>query len=129
MRHGHEARAVSGTPVGDTPERWQFDAGDAAEAVLNIPPDAARERRFDIACTMTVRCGDDLAGAWHEMVVLANGRLQWQRRIGSSNPGSSDGLDVHFHRHVAVGEALRLVVRVAAQGVRRQRLLIEADEG
>ncbi len=111
------------------PERWQLDAGAAAEAVLNIPPDLARERRFDIACTMTVRCGDDLAGAWHEMTVLANGRLQWQRRIASSNPGSSDGLDLHFRHNVAVGEALRLVVRVAAQGVHRQRLLIEADEG
>jgi hypothetical protein len=78
---------------------------------------------------MSVGCGHDLAGAWHEMTVLANGRLQWQRRIASSNPGSSDGLDVHFRRHVPVGEALRLVVRVAGQGVRRQRLLIEADEG
>ncbi len=110
------------------PERWWLDAGDAAEAVLTIPPDAARERRFDIACAMTVRCGDDLAGAWHEMVVLANGQLQWQRRIGSSNPGSSDGLDVHFRRNVPVGEGLRLVVRAAGQGVHRHRLLIEADE-
>ncbi len=110
------------------PERWQLDAGDAAEAVLNIPPDAARERRFDIACTMTVRCGDDLADAWHEMTVLANGRLQWQRRIASSNPGSSDGLDVHFRHSVPVGEGLRLVVRTQTLGVRRHRLLIEADE-
>jgi hypothetical protein len=110
------------------PERWLCDAGDAAEAVLNIPPDALRERRFDIACAMTVRCGDDLAGAWHEMTVLANGQLQWQRRIASSNPGSSDGLDLHFRRSVPVGEGLRLVVRARSHGVRHHRLLIEADE-
>ena len=116
-------------PAGAGPERWQLDAGDATEAVLSIPPDAARERRFDIACAFTVRCGDDLAGAWHEMTVLANGARQWQRRIASSNPSSVDGLDLHFRRTVPVGEGLRLVVRVAQHGVHRQRLLIEADEG
>ena len=114
--------------AGAAPERWRLDAGDAAEAVLNIPPDAGRERRFDIACAVTVQGGDDLAGAWHEMTVLVNGQLQWQRRIVSSNPGSSDGLDVHFCRSVPVGESLRLVVRSRSHGVRRQRLLIEADE-
>ena len=117
-------------PVAATaaPERWQIDAGDAAEAVLNIPPDAGRERRFDIACAFTVRCGDDLAGAWHELTVLVNGQLQWQRRIASSNPGSSDGLDLHLRRSVPVGESLRLVVRTRSHGVRRHRLLSEADE-
>ncbi len=114
--------------MSDAPERWQLDAGDAAEAVLTIPPHATRERRFDIACAMSVRCGDDLGGAWHEMTVLANGQLQWQRRIASSNPGSSDGLDLHLRRSVPVGEGLRLVVRTRTLGVRRHRLLIEADE-
>jgi len=111
-----------------TPERWQCDAGDAAEAVLLIPPDAHRERHFEIACNLTVRCGDDLAGAWHELVVLANGAQQWRRRISSSNPGSVDGLDYRFSRVLPVGEALRLVLRCAVRGVRRQRLLVEADE-
>ena len=104
------------------------DAGDAAQALLLIPADLQRERRFEIACAMTVRCGDDLDGAWHEMTVLANGALQWQRRIGSHNPGSFDGLDYRFARTLAVGEALRLVLRCACRGVSRQRLLIEADE-
>jgi len=115
-------------PAPSLPERWVLDAGDAAEAVLVIPPDARRERRFDIACAMTVRCGDDLAGAWHEMAVYANGALQWQRRIDSSNPGSFDGLDYHCRRSVAVGETLRVLVRCAVRGVARRGLVIEADE-
>jgi len=110
------------------PERWAVDAGDAAQALLLIPADLQRERRFEIACAMTVRCGDDLAGAWHEMTVLANGALQWQRRIASHNPGTFDGLDYRFARTLAVGESLRLVLRCACRGVSRQRLLIEADE-
>ena len=60
--------------------------------------------------------------------VLANGAQQWRRRITSSNPGSVDGLDYRFSRVLPVGEALRLVLRCAVRGVRRQRLLVEADE-
>jgi hypothetical protein len=37
------------------PERWASDVGDAAEAVLDIPPDLRRERRFEISCAMTLR--------------------------------------------------------------------------
>lgn len=110
------------------PERWVRDAGGAAEAVLDIPPDLRRERRFEIACTMTVRCPMDLTGAWHELAVLANGAQQWWRRIASSNPGSLDSLDYRFTRQLAVGEALRVVLRCATRAVARERLLIEADE-
>ena len=110
------------------PERWALDAGSAAEAVLDIPPDLRRERRFEITCTMTVRCPMDLGDAWHELAVLANGAQQWRRRIASSNPGSQDSLDFRFTRQLAVGEALRLVLRCASRGVARDRLLIEADE-
>lgn len=112
----------------DKPERWVQDAGDATDAVLVIPPDARRERRFEIACAMTVRCGDDLAGAWHEMAVFANGLLQWRRRINTSNPGSFDGLDYRFARTLAVDEALRVQVRSSCRGVIRKGLVIEADE-
>ena len=111
-----------------TPERWTLRSADAGEALLVIPPDAQRERRFDIACALTVRCGDDLTGAWHEMAVYANGALQWQRRIASSNPGSRDGLDVHFRCSVPVGEALRVLVRPAVRGVAVERIEVEADE-
>lgn len=123
-----DARADLTPPLPRQPERWVLDAGDAAEGQLLIPPDAARERRFEIACALTVRCGDDLAGAWHELAVFANGAQQWRRRIASSNPGSFDGLDYRFSRSVPVGEALRVLVRCSVRGVSRQRLLIEADE-
>lgn len=107
------------------PESWRLDAGDAAEALLTIPADARCERQFEIAVALTVRCPDDLSGAWHEMQVLVNGAQRWRRRIGSSNPGSFEGLDVHFRCSVPVGRALRVLVRSA---VVRSRVLIEADE-
>ena len=110
------------------PERWLLDAGDAAQAVLTIPADLQRTRRFEIACAMTVRCGPNLGDAWHEMTVLANGAQQWRRRISSSNPGTFDGLDYRFARTLAPGEALRLVLRLAVRGVQRHRLVVEADE-
>lgn len=111
-----------------TPERWTLDAGDAPEALLDIPPDARRERRFEIACAFGVRCGDSLDGAWHEMQVLADGAQQWRRRVDSANPGSFDGLDYRFSRTVPVGQPLRVLVRTAVRGVQRRQLLIEADE-
>lgn len=120
--------AVQATAAPAAPERWRLDAGDAAQAVLTIPADTRRERRFEVGCAMLVRCGDDLADAWHEMAVSANGAELWRRRIASSNPGQTDGLDYRFARTVPVGQALRLLVRSACNGVARSRLLIEAEE-
>jgi hypothetical protein len=111
------------------PERWTLRVHDRPEAALTIPPDARRERRFDIACALTVRCPDPLAGAWHQMTVFANGKQQWQRRVPSHNPGSRDGLDLHFRATVPVGEALKVLVRVAVKGAAIERVEIEADEG
>jgi hypothetical protein len=111
------------------PERWQLDAGDAASATLLIPADANRERRFEIACAVTVDVPERPAGEpWLQMTVLANGTQQWQRRVPAHNPGAWDGLDLRFARTVPVGEALRVGVSVAGQGVRRRSLVIEADE-
>ena len=109
-------------------ERWLRDAGDATEALLVIPADARRERRFEISISLQVRCPFDLHGAWHELWVLADGSQLWRRRIVSSNPGSSDSLDYRFARSVPVGQTLKLLARSAVRGVVRQRLLIEADE-
>lgn len=115
-------------PPPAAPERWSTDAGDAAQAVLDIPADLLRERRFEIACAMTVRAGTELDGAWHQMKVFANGAVQWRRRIPTSNPGASDGLDYRFRRSVPPGQALRVLVECETQGARRAGLVIEADE-
>jgi hypothetical protein len=110
------------------PERWAHSAGDAATATLTIPPDAKRERRFEIACAITVAVPADHTNAWHQMTVQANGAQQWKRRVPSSNPGAYDGLDYRFSRSVPVGQALRITVSVTTQGARRRTLDIEADE-
>jgi hypothetical protein len=109
-------------------ERWALNAGDVATATLVIPPDAKRERRFEIACAITVSVPADAKQPSHQMTVLANGAQQWRRRVPSSNPGAYDGLDYRFSRSVPVGQALRVTVAVAATGVRRRSLVVEADE-
>lgn len=121
-------RGGAGTGWIAAAERWVLDAGDAAEALLVIPADARRERRFEVSVAFSVRCPDDLHGAWHELQVLADGSQLWRRRISSSNAGSSDSLDYRFSRSVPVGQALRVLARGAVRGVARGRLLIEADE-
>jgi len=117
-------------------ERWAVAAGDAAHATLTIPADARRERRFEIACAATVAvpqaagpaAPDGGAAAWLQLTVQANGVQQWRRRVPAHNPGEFDGLDYRFGHSVPVGQALRITVAVAGQGVRRRTLVIEADE-
>ena len=112
-----------------SPERWALAAGDAATATLTIPADARRERRFEIACAVTVAVSQDIhAGAWLQLTVQADGAQQWKRRVPASNPGEFDGLDYRFARNVPVGRPLRVTLSMAGAGVRRRSLLIEADE-
>lgn len=128
-RRSAKAAAPAPAPAADaaaSPERWALNAGDAATALLLIPADARRERRFEIACAMTVTPVD--AAPWHQMTVLANGAQQWSRRVPTHQPGAFDGLDFRFARSVPVGRELRVTVSVAGQGVRRRSLVIEADE-
>ena len=110
-----------------TPERWSLSADDAATAALTIPADARRERRFEIACAITVGVPEAARSPSHQMTVLANGVQQWRRKEPSHNPGAYDGLDYRFSRSVPVGQALRITVSVAVHGVRRRTLQIEAD--
>jgi hypothetical protein len=120
--------AVPAAPAVSAPERWQLSADDAATATLTIPADARRERRFEIACAMTVGVPETARQSWHQMTVQANGVQQWRRKEPSHNPGAYDGLDYRFSRSVPVGQALRITVAVAVHGVRRRTLVIEADE-
>lgn len=115
-------------PTHTPPERWSLDAGDTATATLTIPADARRERRFEIACAVTVGVPEVARQPWHQMTVLADGVQQWRRKEPSQNPGAYDGLDYRFSRSVPVGQALRVTVLVAVHGVRRRTLVIEADE-
>lgn len=120
------------------PERWAIDGGDSAVATLVIPADARRERRFEIACAMTVTlpADSDQSGSkrgeahspWHQMTVQANGTEQWRRQVPTHNPGQFDGLDYRFSRSVPVGQSLRITATVATRGARRRSLLIEADQ-
>jgi hypothetical protein len=110
------------------PERWSAQGGDAATATLAIPADARRERRFEIACAVTVAVPEGAAAPWLQVSVLANGTLQWHRRADAHNPGAWDGLDYRFNRSVPVGQALRVTVHVGGMGVRRRSLVIEAEE-
>ncbi len=131
-RYRSQSMTIPTTPALEaalTPERWSLSAGDAATATLHIPPDAKRQRRFEIACAATVGVPEDVpATAWLQLTVQANGAQQWRRRLPANNPGEFDGLDYRFSRSVPVGHALRITVSVAGHGVRRQALVIEADE-
>ncbi len=119
-------------PAKDAPERWFIQAADAATASLTIPADARRERRFEIACAVTVHVPADAAPSaaepWLQMTVQTNGTQQWRRRAPAHNPGAWDNLDCRFSRNVPVGQTLRITVSVAGLGVRRRSLDIEADE-
>ena len=120
--------AVQAKKPEQKPERWALSGGDAATATLTIPADARRERRFEIACAITVAVPEGAKAPWHQMTVLAEGAQQWRRREHSQNAGAWDGLDYRFSRSVPVGQALRITVSVACQGARRRTLEIEADE-
>lgn len=111
-----------------TPEHWSVRAGDAAVAHLDIPADSGRERRFEIACSMSVRALDNAKSPWHELRVFANGQLQWQRRIGTQQPAPFDGLDYRFQSTVPVGKALRISIITECHGAKRLQMQIEADE-
>src|SRR6218665_4159642 len=89
------------------PERWSADAGAGDVARLDIPPDAHRDRTFEIACSFVVAYRGDDVSAWHELRVLANGAQEWQRRV-PTHPGGRDSLDMRFRRTVPLGEPLRL---------------------
>ena len=90
-------------PPTPRPERWRTDAGEAATAELRIPPDARRERRFELSVTLQVRTAPVRGAAWHQLTVLADGVRQWRRRVDSHLPDAgqaTDGLDYRFLRPI-----------------------------
>lgn len=115
-------------PLTPKPEHHRTDVADETLAVLDVPPDAHRVRRFEVACAITVQRQDEATGAWHQLTVLDNGSKQWERREPTRNPGEFDGLDVRYSREVPVGQSLRITAAVRCLGSRCRRIVIEADE-
>jgi hypothetical protein len=109
-------------------EHWSTDAGAGDVATLEIPPDAKRDRRFEIDCRFVVRSPEE-GEAWHAMRVSIDGAQQWSRRIATANRGSHDSLDLHLTRDVPAGRALRIVAATELRGAQRVSLRIEAEEG
>ena len=121
------APATAAPSRADKPERWHTAAGDADVATLVIPADSFRTRRFEIDCRLVVM--QLAAGATHGMRVDVDGHLEWTREAPTHNPGHTDSMDYHFRRELAVGQALRIVVKTRAKQARRMALTIEAEEG
>lgn len=124
----HRALTIARPAASPPPEHWRIDAGDRADALLVVPADARRERRFEISVAMSVRPLDGARPPWHALRVLADGELQWSRRIATDTQGRYDGLDYRFRRSVPVGRELRLQAFVECGSAERLRLVIEADE-
>ena len=109
------------------PDLWRTEVGDAV-AVLNIPGALKRARTFDIDVSLLVRVPDDHAEAWHALTLEIDGKQQWQRRIASSCPGQTDGLDYHCRVVLEAGPSLRVRAVAGTRGSVVQRLQIEARE-
>ncbi len=116
---------VGGVPA-TAPERWSADAGAGDVCRLDIPADAVRERRFEIACQLVVAHPGG-GTARHGLAVLVDGLREWSREV-ETHDGPTDTLDVRFHRTVAPGRALRIVATASVQRARRVRLVIGAQE-
>lgn len=118
------------------PERWSVDAGSSGVAQLEIPPDARRDRVFEISCLLNVvwrgepeRGGDDKDAkpATHALTLRVDGRQQWSRRV-ETHPGPGDSLDYRFRHRLEAGQALRLVAASEVQRSVRTGLVLTAEE-
>jgi len=108
------------------PERWSADAGEGDVCRLDIPADAVRERRFEVACLFVV-AHPGAGTARHGLAVAVDGAREWSREI-ETHDGATDTLDVRFRRTVPAGRALRIVATGSVQRARRVRLTVSADE-
>jgi hypothetical protein len=108
-------------------ERWRADGGDAPSLRLHIPAVLHHERTYEIACLMRVQAHADARAPWHALRVLADGELQWSRRIGTDHPAPFDGLEYRFRRTVPAGRALDVQAYADCGQARRLALTIEAE--
>lgn len=114
-------------------EHWQTDAGTGSVAVLTIPGLLSRARVFDVDVTLVVDVpsGEPTnakTAPWHELTVEFDGQRQWSRRIPSSNPGQTDGLEYHQRVRLEVEQGIRVRAVVKVKGSRVRQLMVEARE-
>ena len=122
------ARSSSPKPKpGTQPEHWSASAGTRDVARLDIPPDAHRDRTFEVFVSLAVHNRAERPGASHSLRVLVNGALEWQRTV-PTHPGPGDTLDLRLTRTVPLGHALRLTATSEVVGTARVSLTISADE-
>ena len=101
------ARSSSTPPKpkpGTQPEHWSASAGTRDVARLDIPPDAHRDRTFEVFVSLAVHNRAERPGATHALRVLVNGALEWQRTV-PTHPGPGDTLDLRLKR--VAEEAIR----------------------
>lgn len=124
------ARSSSTPPKpkpGTQPEHWSASAGTRDVARLDIPPDAHRDRTFEVFVSLAVHNRAERLGATHALRVLVNGALEWQRTV-PTHPGPGDTLDLRLKRVVPLGQPLRLTATSEVAGAVRVSLKISADE-
>ena len=114
--------------VSDRPEHWRAGSAGDSVAVLDIPGSLSRHRVFDIDVTLVVKVPVGGVQPWHELTLEIDGRRQWSRRIFSSSPGQTDGLDYHCRVRLEAERSLRIRASAASQGAVVASLLIEAKE-
>jgi hypothetical protein len=127
---GQPVRPNPGSPAEPTPrrpERWAVDAGARDVAQLTVPPDAKRDRVFELFCCLHVRTAPGRDDAWHSLRLLVNGAQEWSRRV-PTDAGGRDSLDYRFRRVVPSGEALRVVATTELHGAVCVKLAITAEE-
>lgn len=108
-------------------ERWSADSGHRDVVRLDIPPDASRERSFEIFVSLVVDNQLTRDDAMHGMRVLVDGALEWARNVPTPS-GGADSLELRLRRSVPVGRPLRLVAMCKLHGVLRTSLGIVAEE-
>lgn len=127
-----EPSTATGGVAARKPERWSIDAGSSGVAQLEIPPDARRDRVFEISCLLSVvwrgsgADGDDDAAS-HALTLRVDGRQQWSRRV-ATHPGPGDSLDYRFRHRLEAGQPLRLVAASEVRRGLRTGLVLTAEE-
>jgi hypothetical protein len=117
-----------------THEHWSAREGPVDVLALDIPPDSARSREFDIDCRMVVKRrvgpdGQSVSDASHGLRVYVNGSLAWSRTVPThGEAGQTDSLDFHVRHTAPAGRPLRVIAMSEVNQATRVSLSIDAEE-